>query len=60
MEWVLLFINPEVITQFMDSLFETVFGMAQNSHVQEWGLGVIERVADQTEKQVTDQLDFNP
>ena len=35
MEWVLLFIDPDVIIQFMDSLLDMVFGMAKNTQLEE-------------------------
>ena len=44
----------------MDSLLEMVLNTAQNSILQDWGNEVIAEVAKDTEKQVTDQLGYNP
>lgn len=60
MEWALLFIDTTIITQFMDSLLEMVFGIAEEPHLQEWSQGVIGGMADSTEKQVVGQLGYDP
>ena len=53
-------LDPSIIIEFMDSLFAMVYQGAQNVILQDWGNEVISNLADETEKQVVDQLGYNP
>ncbi len=53
-------LDPSIIIEFMDSLFVMVYQGAQNVMLQDWGNDVILDLADETEKQVVDQLGYNP
>ena len=53
-------LDPSIIIEFMDSLFAMVYQGAQNVILQDWGNEVISGLADETEKQVVDQLGYNP
>jgi len=53
-------LDPSIIMEFMDSLFAMIFNTAQDASLKEWGNDVISDMAKNTEKQVTDQLGYNP
>ncbi len=53
-------LDPSIIIEFMNSLFSMIFPAAEDSTLQEWGNDVISDMAKNTEKQVTDQLGYNP
>jgi hypothetical protein len=53
-------LDPSVITDFMDSLLATIFNVAQEPELNEWGNKVISGMAESTENQVTDQLGYDP
>ena len=53
-------LDPSVIMEYMNSLFASVFQIAENPILQGWGNNVISQVAEGTERQVTDQLGHNP
>jgi hypothetical protein len=45
---------------FIDSLLDTVFNVAQEPELKEWGNEVISGLVKDTENQVTNQLGYNP
>ncbi len=53
-------LDPSIIIEFMDLLFAMVYQGAQNVMLQDWGNEVISNLADEAEKQVVDQLGYNP
>jgi len=53
-------LDPSIIIQYMNSLFSSIFNIAQDPSLQEWGNSVITNMAENTEKQVTEQLTHNP
>ena len=61
MDIVLLFnLDPSMIMDFIDSLLDTVFNVAQEPELKEWGHEVISGLVKDTENQVTNQLGYNP
>jgi hypothetical protein len=53
-------LDPSIIMEYMNSLFASIFQIAENPTLQQWGDSVISQVAESTERQVTDQLGYNP
>ncbi len=53
-------LDPSIIMEYMNSLFANIFQIAENPVLEEWGNNVISQMAESTERQVTDQLGYNP
>ncbi len=53
-------LDPSIIMEYMNSLFASIFQIAENPVLEEWGNNVISQMAEKTERQVTDQLGYNP
>ena len=53
-------LEPSVVIEYMNSLFGEVFRIAGNPIMQEWGNGVINGVAEDTERKAANQLGYNP
>ena len=61
MEFGLLFsLDPSIIIDFMNSIFDQVYSLVEHPTLQNWGNDVIVDMAERTENQVTNQLGYNP
>lgn len=50
----------DMIINTMNPIFNLVFNLQNNERLQQWGDEIIQKQADMTEKQITDQLGHDP
>ena len=49
-----------IIIEFMESLFTQIFSIAEHPVLQQWGNNAVAGIAEDTEKQVVNQLGYDP